>query len=110
MKAVYEHTPYLHGREKYYYGTPHSGESAIRKSASQQSKYLIKKYGSSDPIRSLAVMKMARSFLARQKKKKNKKKTVLARAISTPLYRTKKSYEWIEDIGLKKSKKKTWRN
>ena len=69
MKAVYEHTPYLHGREKYYYDTPHSGESAIRKSASQQSKYLIKKYGSSDPIRSLAVMRMARSFLARKKKK-----------------------------------------
>ena len=67
MKAVYELTPYLHGREWYYYRTRHSGGSPIRKSASQQKTYLIKKYGRSDPIRCLAVMKITRSVLNRQK-------------------------------------------
>ena len=43
MKDVYERTPYLHGREKYYYCTRHSGASPTRKSASQPKKYLIKK-------------------------------------------------------------------
>ena len=43
MKAVYEQTPYLHGREKYYYCTPHSGVSPTRKTASQLEKYLILK-------------------------------------------------------------------
>ena len=43
MKAVYEHTPDLHDREKYYYCTRHSGASLPRKSASQLKKYLIKK-------------------------------------------------------------------
>ena len=42
MKDVYERT-YLHGREKYYYCTRHSGASPTRKSASQPKKYLIKK-------------------------------------------------------------------
>ena len=41
--AVYERTPYLHGREKYYYYTQHSGISPTRKSASQPKKYLLKK-------------------------------------------------------------------
>ena len=43
MKAVYEHTPYLHGREKYYYFNRHSGASPTRKSANQLKKCLIKK-------------------------------------------------------------------
>ena len=43
MKAVYEHTPYLHGREKYYYFVRHSGVSPTRKSASQLEKYVIQK-------------------------------------------------------------------
>ena len=43
MKAVYEHTPYLHGREKYYYCARHSGVSPTRKSASQLEKYVIQK-------------------------------------------------------------------
>ena len=32
MKAVYEYTPYLHSRKKYYNRTQHSGASSIRKS------------------------------------------------------------------------------
>ena len=36
-------TAYLHGREKYYYCTRHSGASPTGKSASQPKKYLIKK-------------------------------------------------------------------
>ena len=43
MKDVYEHTPYLHGREKYYYCTRYSGASPTRKSASQPKKNLINK-------------------------------------------------------------------
>ena len=39
MKAVYEYTPYLHGREKYY----HCDRLSTRKSANQLKKYLIKK-------------------------------------------------------------------
>ena len=41
-KAVYEvqHTPYLLGRESFYYCTRHSGASPTRKSASQLKKCL----------------------------------------------------------------------
>ena len=53
IKAVYDHTPYLHGREKYFHRSRHSSASPIRKSASQQKTYLIKKYGRSDTIRCL---------------------------------------------------------
>ena len=38
FKAVYECTPYLHDREKYYYCTRHSGASPTKKSASQLKK------------------------------------------------------------------------
>ena len=43
MKDVYERYPYLHGREKYYYCTRHTGASPTRKSASQPKNYMIKK-------------------------------------------------------------------
>ena len=77
---------YLHGRDKYFYRSRHSSASPIRKSASQQKKYLTKKYCSSDSIRCLAVMKMARTLLARKKQFK-------PALFSTRLYRTKNSYE-----------------
>lgn len=44
MKTVYEHTRYLHGREKYYYCAWRSGASPTRKSTSQVEKYVIKKW------------------------------------------------------------------
>ena len=79
MKAVYKHTLYLHSRKKYYY----LGVSLTRKQASQRKKYLIKKFRRSDPIRCLAMVKLARSVFA------YKKKTVLARASYS--YRAKHS-------------------
>ena len=67
MKAVvYEHNPYLHDRAKYYC-TRHSGESPTRKSA-KPAKKITKKETTVDPIRYLAVMKLARSVLAHKKK------------------------------------------
>ena len=66
MKAVYEHTPYLHDREKYYYCTRHSGASPTRKSASQVKK-VTHKETTIDPIRCLAVMRLACSVFAHKK-------------------------------------------
>ena len=63
MKAVYQHTPYLYDREKYYYCIRHSGASPTRKSASQLKK-ITDKETTVDPIRCLAVMKLARSVFA----------------------------------------------
>ena len=64
MKAVvYEHTPYLHDKEKYFYCTRHSGASTTRKSASQLKK-ITNKETTEDPIRCFAVMKLARSVFA----------------------------------------------
>ena len=69
MKAVYEHTPYLHDREKYYYCTLHSGASPTRKSASQVKK-VTHKETTIDPIRCLAVMRLACSVFAHKKQYK----------------------------------------
>ena len=54
--------------EKYYYCTRHSGASPTRKSASQLSKRMTDKEATVDPIRCLAVMKLARSVFAHKKK------------------------------------------
>ena len=69
MKAVYERTPYLHDREKYYYCTRHSGASPTRKSASQV-KLVIHKETTIDPIRCLAGMKLTCSLFAHKKQYK----------------------------------------
>ena len=63
FKAVYERTPYLHDREKYYYCTRHSGASPTKKSASRLKK-ITDKETTVDPIRCLAVMKWTHSVFA----------------------------------------------
>ena len=64
MKAVCEHTPYLHNRKKYYC-TRHSGVSDHSQESYRASKKIpLKKYRRSDPIHCLTVMKLARSVLA----------------------------------------------
>ena len=64
MKAVYELTPCLHSRKKYYYCTRHSGVSLSRNSERQRKKKNTgKEYRRPDPIHCLTVMKLARSFL-----------------------------------------------
>ena len=65
MKAVYEHNPYLHDREKYYC-TRHSGASATRKSV-KQAKKITNKETAVDPFRYLTVMKLAHSVFAHKK-------------------------------------------
>ena len=65
MKAVYEHNPYLHDREKYYC-TRHSGASPKRKSA-KPAKKITNKETAIDPFRYLALMKLARSVFAHKK-------------------------------------------
>ena len=69
MKAVYEHTPYLYGREKYYC-TRHYGASPTFKKVSKPSKEIPDKEITVDAIRFvvLAVMKLACSVFAHKKR------------------------------------------
>ena len=60
MKAVYEHTPYLHDREKYsvlYLAFICIAHKKVNKPAK-----ITDKETTVDPIRCLAVMKLARSI------------------------------------------------
>ena len=63
MKAVYERTPYLHDREKILILYP-ALRCITHKKVSKPANKITEKETTVDPIRCLAVMKLARSVFA----------------------------------------------
>ena len=76
MKAVYEYTPHLHDREKILILYP-TLRCITHKKVSNPAKKVTDKQTTGDPIRCLAVMKLARSEFA------HKKNSFLAALFST---------------------------